>query len=502
MGVAICVRKKFDQYTELLPDGGNRIIAIKLKFEKPLILFCAYMPTTGSNTHDDYQAVFDEIAEIVEKYGANADILGGDMNASLHRKDGVSSDQTFKIFLEEQKLFMPNQCRRQNTFYHYNGRDESQINYFLQSEEIIAMYTTFVREPENTSTHDPVLVLLQGATPIEDIQNLRKQIKRIIWKKIDKQKYAKDVEDDLKSFSSDITCENAAEKIQQLCTILSKNAEKQCKQHIKKRKNRKICWNPEIAAVAKTSKECYGKWKTLGKQKDPTQSAYIDLRNTLIKSGIVCPVFKNGGKPKDDPNSYRKIKITSSVGKVVEKIHLSRNEDKILVRQSNLQKGFTKGESPCIAALIITELIIEAKERKSSLYIALMDARKVFDILWHLGLLGEMHKTVLEGNNWLFFENWYTELTSKVKWKGELSHQIIEQQGVRKGGIWSPSAYKLFANSLLTTFKENQIGAIIGSIYCGKPTVADDVTLITTDPYELQTMLDIQSRFANKNRNQ
>ncbi|VDI12486.1 Hypothetical predicted protein [Mytilus galloprovincialis] len=143
---------------------------------------------------------------------------------------------------------------------------------------------------------------------------------------------------------------------------------------------------------------------------------------------------------------------------------------------------------------------MEAKKRKSSLYIALMDARKAFDILWHLGLLREMHKTGLEGNNWLFFENWYTELTSKVKWKGELSHQIIEQQGVRQGGIWSPSAYKIFVNSLLTTFEENQIGATIGSIYCGIPTVADDVTLITTDPYELQTMLDIQSSFANKNR--
>ncbi|CAG2187660.1 unnamed protein product [Mytilus edulis] len=111
-----------------------------------------------------------------------------------------------------------------------------------------------------------------------------------------------------------------------------------------------------------------------------------------------------------------------------------------------------------------------------------------------------MHKTGLERNNWLFVENWYTELTSTVKWKGELSHQIIEQQEVRQGGIWSPSAYKLFVNSLLIKFEENQIGATIGSIYFGIPTVADDVTLITTDPYELQTMLDIQSSFANKNR--
>ena len=40
---------------------------------------------------------------------------------------------------------------------------------------------------------------------------------------------------------------------------------------------------------------------------------------TLLKSGIACPVFKNG-KPKQDPHFYRRITITSPVGKVVEKI--------------------------------------------------------------------------------------------------------------------------------------------------------------------------------------
>ena len=108
---------------------------------------------------------------------------------------------------------------------------------------------------------------------------------------------------------------------------------------------------------------------------------------SMLKSGIVCPVFKNRGKPKDDPSSHRKITITSCVGKVVEKIHLSRNENRILSVQNKLQKGFTKGEIPSIAGLILTELCNEAIKRKSSLYIALMDARKSFDVLWHLGLL-------------------------------------------------------------------------------------------------------------------
>ena len=42
----------------------------------------------------------------------------------------------------------------------------------------------------------------------------------------------------------------------------------------------------------------------------------------------------------------------------------------------------------------------------------------------------------------------------------------------------------------------------IGPIFCGIPTVANDVTLISNDPHELQTMLDIQLHHSNKLRYQ
>ena len=79
-----------------------------------------------------------------------------------------------------------------------------------------------------------------------------------------------------------------------------------------------------------------------------------------LKSGIACPILKKG-KPAHDPNSYRKITITSLIGKVIEKIHLTRNSNAITEQQNKLQKGFTQGEMPIIAALILSELIAEAK---------------------------------------------------------------------------------------------------------------------------------------------
>ena len=79
------------------------------------------------------------------------------------------------------------------------------------------------------------------------------------------------------------------------------------------------------------------------------------IPNTL-KSGFGCPIFKNGGKPKEDPNSYRRITVTSAIGKVLEKLHLSRNQSSI----RHQRKGFTEGEAPSIAGLVLTELNIEA----------------------------------------------------------------------------------------------------------------------------------------------
>ena len=226
----------------------------------------------------------------------------------------------------------------------------------------------------------------------------------------------------------------------------------------------------------------------------------LDIPNVL-KSGIACPILKKG-KPSSDPNSYRKITITNTIGKIVEKVHLKRNNMSIMSQQSKLQKVFTQGQMPTIAALILTELITESAKRRSPLYVAFMDARNAFDVLWHMGLLKEMNKFGLHNNNWLFFQNWYENATSKIKWHGEISRSIDEKQGVRQGGIWSPTAYKIFVDSLLKSFEQNQLGACIGTVFCGIPTVADDVTLITTSPYtyELQSMLDVQADYANKQR--
>jgi hypothetical protein len=62
-----------------------------------------------------------------------------------------------------------------------------------------------------------------------------------------------------------------------------------------------------------------------------------------------------------------------------------------------------------------------------------------------------------------------------------------------------PLLHTRYLLTLLTTYETEKLGARIGSIFCGVPTVADDVTF-SFYPFELQTMLDTRMSHANKLR--
>ena len=80
-----------------------------------------------------------------------------------------------------------------------------------------------------------------------------------------------------------------------------------------------------------------------------------------------------------------------------------------------------------------------------------------------------------------------------MKWEGKLSTAFCEKQGVRQGGIGSPTAYKHFLNPLLNCIADNNIGLQIGSIYCGLVVVADDVLFMADKTEDLQCQLHVQS---------
>lgn len=76
-----------------------------------------------------------------------------------------------------------------------------------------------------------------------------------------------------------------------------------------------------------------------------------------FRHGIIIPLYKGNNKDKTNPNSYRAVTLTSSLGKLLEKIILNRIH-KLLLEINNviphsLRFGFVKehGAIPAIYAL-------------------------------------------------------------------------------------------------------------------------------------------------------
>ncbi|MES9903493.1 MAG: reverse transcriptase domain-containing protein [Sedimenticola sp.] len=216
-----------------------------------------------------------------------------------------------------------------------------------------------------------------------------------------------------------------------------------------------------------------------------------------FKSGILTPVLKKGKDP-TLTDSYRGITVTAVIGKVLEYVLLGR----LKTDQSSLQYGFTKGLSPTMASLLISEAKAEIKNRSvpTSIYLATLDAQKAFDVVDHVILLDKLYNQSIHPDLWLIVKNMYEGLTTRVKWAGELSGSFAIGQGVRQGGVLSTELYKVYINSLLEELEQNSVGLHIGNIYIGCPTCADDVALLSTSQSELQTMLNVACRYSKQHR--
>ena len=83
----------------------------------------------------------------------------------------------------------------------------------------------------------------------------------------------------------------------------------------------------------------------------------------------------------------------------------------------------------------------------------------------------------------------YSDLSSKIKRLDGLSQPFSIKQWVRQGGILSTHLYKIFVQDLLEELEQNAIGYHLGNIYVGSPACADDIAFISSDKYEMQTML-------------
>ncbi len=216
----------------------------------------------------------------------------------------------------------------------------------------------------------------------------------------------------------------------------------------------------------------------------------------LLKVGVMTPIGKKG-KNLLFCDSHRGITVTEILGKLLEDVYKNREKAK----SHPLQFGFTSGLSPTMAALVLSEGVMEAKVAKQNLFVAALDSQKAFDVVSHPSLLRKIYLSDdMNPETWCMMAEMQNNMTTVVKWKGSLSREVQIKQGVRQGGILSPGFYKRYVDGLLRGMEKSSLGLSFGELYAGCPTVADDVLLLATSDWDLQAMLDIADTYAAMER--
>ena len=108
----------------------------------------------------------------------------------------------------------------------------------------------------------------------------------------------------------------------------------------------------------------------------------------VFKERLITPVYKK--QETSDPNSYRRITITSILRKLVEKVHLNLVQNILDVAQDQLQRGLTKDTSPTCGSLLLTEAIAESIDIGKPLCTA-------FIVVWHDSMLVKLYDVGLNG---------------------------------------------------------------------------------------------------------
>ena len=104
-------------------------------------------------------------------------------------------------------------------------------------------------------------------------------------------------------------------------------------------------------------------------------------------------------------------------------------------------------------------------------------------------MLGHLYDQGVHGKNWQYFENFYSNISSRVKWKNEISNSINEGQGIRQGGKSSANCFKAHGNKSLSKIEDHPSSLRIGCIQLGAVMVADDLAVMSDTARGLQYLV-------------
>jgi len=170
---------------------------------------------------------------------------------------------------------------------------------------------------------------------------------------------------------------------------------------------------------------------------------------TVWKHARVISILKPGKDPAL-PSSYRSISLLDTIGKLFEKILLSRILHEVNVRGllRNERFGFRPRHSTSLQLARLVERITRNFGEKRLIGAVFLDVAKAFDTVWIDGLLHKL--TLLNFPSYIVhtISSYLRGRTFEASFQTATSSRRGMRAGVAQGGLISPVLFSLYVNDM------------------------------------------------------
>ena len=222
-----------------------------------------------------------------------------------------------------------------------------------------------------------------------------------------------------------------------------------------------------------------------------------ELCSLIYKTGNIPQELMNSifialpKKPKAmDCSQYRTISLTSRVMKVLLKVILNRNRNKMEAEINETRSGFRPKVGTREGIFNLRFILEKYLECNRDVFICFIGFEKAFDRVKHEKMIECLSNIGIDGEDLRIVGNLNWKQRAVVKTEKGLSDEIEIKGGVRQGCVMSPCQFNFYTKNIFR--KDDDVeGICIGGININNLRFTDDTGLIADKVEKLQKNLDI-----------
>ena len=233
---------------------------------------------------------------------------------------------------------------------------------------------------------------------------------------------------------------------------------------------------------------------------------YLGILYTSMIYHVFCPasfIYANillipkGSKVNlSDSDKYRRIAISSILGKILDHVIIVKQSDALTTSQH--QYGFKANSSTVLCSTMVNETVQYYTENGARpVYVLLLDASKGFDKVAFNDLFNELLDRAVCPRIITLLYFMLTNQSCRVKWDNKQSDYFKTSNGVKQGRVISPLLFSCYIDNLFTQLQISDLGCHVGSSYAGAFGYADDIALLAPSLQCLKQMISICEKYAS-----